>query len=406
MRPRSYQLKAVDSLRSGSILCGGVGSGKSFTALLYFWTKELDGMYNGDDFELPTKKKELYIITTARKRDLGEWEDEGWRFLITSDERSSIPCHIDSWNNITKYADVKDAFFIFDEQRAIGSGQWSKTFIKIAKSNHWLMLSATPGDTWIDYIPIFIANGFYKNRTSFYKEHVVLDYFNKKYPKIKMYLNERKLNWLRNQILVDMDYQKETKRHHHWLKVDYDPNLYFRVWKQRWNVYEDKPIENVSELFMCLRKVVNACKSRTDILDDILKLHDKVIIFYNFDYELDILRNYCTKKDIPFSEWNGHKHQMICDGDKWVYLVQYTAGCEGWNCIETNTIIFFSLNYSYKVLEQSCGRIDRLNTPFKDLFYYHLYSSSRIDTAIKSAISNKKTFNEKAFLDSREKHVA
>lgn len=406
MIPRDYQLKAVDSLRSGSILCGGVGSGKSFTALLYFWTRELNGIYDGNNVELPTNIKPLYIITTARKRDTLEWEKELCTFAIGTTEDSIIPIYIDSWNNISKYVDVKDAFFIFDEQRAIGSGKWSRCFIKIAKANNWIMLSATPGDTWIDYIPVFIANGFYKNRTSFYREHVVLDYFNKKYPKIKMYLNETKLNWFRNQILVDMNYVKKTTRHHHWVKAEYDPSLYFRVWKQRWNVYEDKPIENVSELFMCLRKTVNACDSRIDILNEIVKLHKKAIVFYNFDYELDILREYCSKNKIPFSEWNGHKHQMIPDTDNWLYLVQYTAGCEGWNCIETDTCIFWSLNYSYKVLEQACGRIDRLNTPYDDLYYYHIYSSSQIDKAIKEAISKKKTFNEAAFMDSREKHVA
>ena len=407
MIPRDYQLKAVDSLSSGSILCGGVGSGKSFTALLYFWTKELNGVYTDPIVENPGIIKPLYIITTARKRDTLEWEKELCTFAIGPYEDSYVPVVIDSWNNIGKYENVKDAFFIFDEQRAIGSGKWAKTFIKISKSNRWMMLSATPGDTWMDYIPVFIANGFYKNRTAFIQEHVVYDYFNRgKYPKIKMYLNEHKLNWLRNQILVDMDYVKKTVRHHHWIKAEYDPTLYFRVWKQRWNIYEDKPIENVPELFMCLRKTVHSCTSRIDILSEILKLHDKAIIFYNFDYELDILREYCVSHHIPCSEWNGHRHQMIPESDKWIYLVQYTAGSEGWNCIETDTVIFWSLNYSYKILEQACGRIDRLNTPFTDLFYYHLYSSSRIDLAIKEAISNKKTFNEAAFLDSREKHVA
>lgn len=406
MIPRDYQLKAVNSLSTGSILCGGVGSGKSFTALLYFWTKELDGIYDGLNVEQPNIKKTLYIITTARKRDTLEWEKELCTFSIGPYNDSYIEVVIDSWNNIAKYESIKEAFFIFDEQRAIGSGKWAKTFIKIAKNNDWIMLSATPGDTWIDYIPVFVANGFYKNRTAFLKEHVVYDYFNTKYPKIKMYLNERKLNWFRNQILVDMDYVKKTVRHHHWIKAGYDPNLYFRVWKQRWNVFEDKPIENTPELFMCLRKAVNACDTRIDILSEIVKLHNKAIVFYNFDYELDILKEYCTKNKIPFSEWNGHKHQMIPETDSWLYLVQYTAGSEGWNCIDTDTVIFWSLNYSYKILEQACGRIDRLNTPFTDLFYYHIYSSSRIDIAIKDAINNKKTFNESAFLNSREKHVA
>ena len=406
MIPKPSQLKAVDSLRSGSILCGEVGSGKSFAALLYFWTKELDGIYDGINFEFPTKKKSLYIITTAMKRNRGDWEKEGCSFLLSTSKDSAVPLYIDSWNNITKYADVKDAFFIFDEQRVVGSGTWAKTFIKIAKNNRWILLSATPGDTWLDYIPVFVANGYYKNRTAFIREHVVYELVHGKYPKVKMYINERKLEWLRSQVLVDMDSAKHTQRHHYWLKVSYDPSLYFRVWKQRWNIFEDKPIENIPELFMCLRKVVNSDQSRLDTLTDILKIHNKAIVFYNFDYELEMLREYCEDNDIPYSEYNGHHHQMIPENDSWLYLVQYTAGAEGWNCIETDTIIFWSMNYSYKILEQSCGRIDRLNTPFTDLYYFHLCSSSRIDEGIKDSIKHKKTFNERAFMDSREKHVA
>lgn len=400
MIPKEYQMKAVNSLRSGSILCGGVGSGKSFTALLYFWTKEMDGIYDGTKFSYPSKDKtkDLYIITTARKRDTGDWIKECGSFGINTEDDSKVKIHIDSWNNVGKYISIKDAFFIFDEQRAVGTGVWSKSFIKIAKLNHWIMLSATPGDTWSDYISVFVANGFYKNPTAFRREHIVYEYIHGRYPKIKMYLNERKLNWLRNQILVDMDYIRPTVRHQRWIKTSFDKNLYFRVWKQRWNIYEDEPIKNLPELFMCLRKVINEDPSRTQALDSILALHSKAIIFYNFDYELEILKEYCDDYNIKYSEWNGHRHNMVPEGDRWVYLVQYTAGAEGWNCIETDTIIFYSLNYSYKILEQSMGRIDRCNTPFNDLYYYHLYSQANIDQGIRKALIDKKTFNEKAFM--------
>ena len=415
MIPKDYQLKAVDSLRSGSILCGGVGSGKSFTSLLYFWTKEMDGIYDGTEFSYPSedKKKDLYIITTARKRDTGDWTKELGSFGISIDEDSKIKVYVDSWNNVNKYTNVSNAFFIFDEQRAVGTGVWSKSFIKIAKANHWIMLSATPGDTWSDYISVFVANGFYKNVTAFRREHIVYEYIAGRYPKIKMYLNERKLEWLRNQILVDMDYIRPTVRHQRWIKTSFDNNLYFRVWKQRWNIFDDEPIETLPELFMCLRKVTNEDRSRLRALDSILSMHSKAIIFYNFDYELEMLKEYCEDYNITYSEWNGHKHQMVPEGDRWVYLVQYIAGAEGWNCIETDTVIFYSMNYSYKILEQSMGRIDRCNTPFTDLYYYHLYSQSNIDQGIRKALVDKKTFNEKAFMSkytknvqTQEKHVA
>ena len=310
MIPKEYQTKAVDSLRSGSILCGGVGSGKSFTSLLYFWTKEMDGIYDGTEFSYPSedKKKDLYIITIARKRDTGDWTKELGSFGISVDEDSKIKVYVDSWNNVNKYTNVSNAFFIFDEQRAVGTGVWSKSFIKIAKANHWIMLSATPGDTWSDYISVFVANGFYKNPTAFRREHIVYEYIHGRYPKIKMYLNEHKLEWLRNQILVDMDYIRPTVRHQRWVKTSFDNNLYFRVWKQRWNIFDDEPIETLPELFMCLRKVTNEDRSRLRALDSILSMHSKAIIFYNFDYELEMLKEYCEDYNITYSEWNGHRH--------------------------------------------------------------------------------------------------
>ena len=111
-----------------------------------------------------------------------------------------------------------------------------------------------------------------------------------------------------------------------------------------------------------------------------------------------MLLDMAKRNNYNIAEWNGHNHEDIPKTSTWVYIVQYTAGAEGWNCIETDTIIFYSQNYSYKVITQSAGRIDRLNTPFTDLNYYHLYSMSPIDLAIKKAFDCKKDFNEKRFI--------
>ena len=394
----NHQKEAVTKMFSGCILNGGVGTGKSRTGLYYYCKQQGGDM----DPYVPMKNpKDLYIITTAKKRDSLEWQQEMLPFYLTTDEKKNIwyknKVVVDSWNNITKYVGIENAFFIFDEDRVTGSGVWVKSFYKIAKVNEWIILSATPGDTWQDYIPVFIANGFYKNKTEFIREHVIYSRFTK-YPKIDRYVNTGRLVRLRNKILIDMDVTRHTIPHHEDIYVNYQISKYKDAMRNRWDPYKNEPIQQASGLCYVLRRIVNEDESRQMALMEILEDTPKAIIFYNFDYELDILMNLAQGASIEVAQWNGHKHQPVPDSDKWVYLVQYTAGCEGWNCIKTNTIIFYSQNYSYKVMQQASGRIDRLNTPYTDLYYYHLKSRSGIDLAISRALSEKKQFNEGKFI--------
>ena len=235
-----YQLDAINRMKIGCILCGGVGSGKSRTSLAFYY-RLYGGQINTKEYARMTEPPDLYIITTARKRDTGEWDEELAHFYMSTDPELDIYEHsvtVDSWNNIEKYVGVKNAFVIFDEQRVVGSGKWVKSFLKIAKENEWILLSATPGDCWTDYIPVFIANGFFRNRTEFNNQHVVYSRFSK-YPKIDRYLNTQRLVRLRERILVDMDFERATVSHHENIFVNYDKPKYLQICKNRWNPWED-----------------------------------------------------------------------------------------------------------------------------------------------------------------------
>lgn len=397
-----HQKEAIDKLHSGSVLRGGVGSGKSITAVAYFYLKECKGKIKINDeggFAPMKNPKDLYIITTAAKRDTLDWERECAKFMITKDRSSSVSnvqLTVDSWNNIKKYVSIKDAFFIFDEQKVTGYGTWAKSFIQIAKQNRWILLSATPGDTWIEYAPVFIANGFYKNMTDFKRRHVVYDRFSK-FPKITRYVDCDILAENREKVLVMMQYNKPTIAHTSDIKCPFDKDSMSRVMIDRWNIFKNEPIKNISELCFAMRKVANSDPSRIKKVREIVEERKKVIIFYNFVYELDILRS--LSDNYTVAEWNGSLHQPIPKTDSWVYLVQYNSGAEGWNCTETNAMIFYSMNYSYKIMEQAKGRIDRLNTSFSDLYYYFLTSNSVIDLSIAKALRNKKNFNEARYMD-------
>lgn len=419
---RDYQQEAVSKMRNGCILHGGVGSGKSRTGLYYYFEMNGGSMIPN---HIPMKgtPQDLYIITTAMKRDSEEWEEELSHYNLSSDPLRNAfygnKIVIDSWNNIGKYIDITGAFFIFDEDRVTGKGAWVKSFLKITKKNEWIILSATPGDTWMDYVPVFIANGFYKNRTEFNREHVVFSRFTK-WPQVDKYINTQKLIRLRDKILVDMNVRevimtmpdgtkkiiRKTTPHHYDIWCDFNIPKYKQVLKTRWNPYTDQPLEQASQVCYVLRRIVNEDESRVVALMDLLEKIPKSIIFYNFDYEREMLLHLFSgegRVDDPYvdydvAEWSGHAHQPIPNSDRWIYLVQYTAGCEGWNCIKTDTIIFFSQNYSYKVMAQAEGRINRMNTPFTDLYYYHLKSKSGIDAAISRALKQKKKFNERSYI--------
>lgn len=373
------QMAAVNKMSNGCILCGKVGSGKSRTALEY--------VYRNTEPTTP-----IFIITTATKRDTKEWDEE----IYPMTSVGYIHC-VDSWNNIKKYVEIKNAFFIFDEQRVVGKGVWVQSFISITKNNKWILLSATPGDTWSDYVPVFIAHGFYKNRTQFEREHAIWNRYTK-YPSISRYYNTGILLRYRHQILVNIDYVNDNIRHSKIIHTTYNKELYKQVTDNRWDPYENEPIQDAGGLCRIQRRIVNEDKSRVIALYDILENHSTAIIFYNFDYELMILRKFCADMGIVYGERNGHKHDPLPTGDKWLYLVQYNSGAEGWNCIQTNCIIFYSLNYSYKIMEQACGRIDRRNTIVKDLYYYKLKSESSIDNAIYSSILRKKEFNAVSYV--------
>lgn len=401
---RKYQLEALNKIHNGCVVNGDMGSGKSIMSIAYYYLVNggsVSSLTGGEYVYLPKEPMDLYIITTALKRNKHEWDTELAPFLLTTNEEKKVYDHtvvVDSWNNIAKYRKVSNAFFIFDEQRVVGRGKWVDCFLEIVKSNRWILLSATPGDNWGDYVPLFIANGFYRNHTEFSREHEVYARYCK-FPKVERWINTKQLEYYRDLILVDVNFSRTTHSIHNDIRVNFDGVAYKELYRNRFDPWLKKPIQNASGLCYCLRKLVNTDPSRATAILELCEKHPKVIIYYNFDYELEILRNLVFLPGTQVAEWNGHKHDLIpVEAERWVYLVQYSAGSEGWNCIETDTMIFYSQNYSYRTMTQAEGRINRMNTPYLDLYYYHLVSSSAIDIAIGRALKRKKTFNERRFI--------
>lgn len=482
---RAHQSEAIQKMHNGCVLWGDVGTGKTITALSYALLREAG--------------KHIVVVTTAKKRDSWDWQNEAALLGVPHDG-----IEVTSWNRIAELTEREGQFFLFDEQRLVGTGAWVKSFYKIAERNSWIVLSATPGDTWSDYAPLFIANGWYKNITEFRREHAVYSRYTQ-FPKIEKYIGQGKLQRYRKQLLVEMPMARHTTRHMHYIDCEWDQSLLDLIRKRRWNPYTDEPIKSAAEMYTALRRVVSTDPSRGEQLRALLDEHPRLIIFYNFNYELEILRSIleqhasewdglttmktpcdgtgekslpnpsesssiesssekiedspCLKSDTTassicpihskeepcperpvtaskssskrsgapiesfpkssenersskpadsewmgeagasetfgWSEWNGHKHEPIPPTDRWAYLVQYTSGSEGWNCISTDRMVFWSLTYSFKQFWQAQGRIDRMNTPYSDLHYYVLMTGSYAEKPVIRALKMKKDFQPK-----------
>lgn len=392
------QQEAVDKLQSGMILVANTGAGKSRTGI-YWYFKENGGAFINDDYQPMKDPKDLYIITTANKRDTHDWDRELSLYLLSTDPEVNYYHNkvvVNSWQQIAKYKDISDAYFLFDEDHLTGSGAWVKTFLRIAQHNKWIILTATPGDKYEDYGPVFVANGYFRSIYEFKQKHLVYDY-RPGWPRFVKCIGTTRLDRLKQRIIVRMNYEHDAEVHEKDILCEFDKELYKVVVKRRWDPYRNAPIENASQFCYCLRKITNLDESRIEACKQIVNEKNRVIIFYNHDPELELLKSVYWGKDISVAELNGHAHEAIPSTPKWVYLVNYAAGAEAWECTKTDTVIFYSLNYSYKTMVQAAGRIDRRNTPFSDLYYYRLKSRAPIDLAIEKCLKEKKTFNENTF---------
>lgn len=383
---KDYQKRAINQMHNGCILCGGVGAGKSLTSLGY-----IDKVYPSGT---------VYIITPARKRNTGEWFDD-----IRKNDMDETRFVVDSWNNLSKYKDVKDAFFLFDEQKVSGKGTWAKSLIRIAKSNQWILLSATPGDTYDDYATVLIANGFVRNRTTWYDEYCVTK--SQPFFHIVDHKNKDVIDMMIRRIFIKMDYQSDKKRIERVIPI------------QARSAGEEKeilmthkapgaqmPFTTFAAAIAYVRMNCYDKSKKTEALRKIIEKHKKIIVFYNFLSEKLEIERAAIDANVTINFYNGQRHDPIPDTDEWVYGVQYNSGAEAWNCITTNAMVFYSPNYSYKTMEQAHGRIDRVNSPYECLYYYMLLNELNIDNKVMNALSSKKDFNEKMLEEERTWNVS
>lgn len=144
------------------------------------------------------------------------------------------------------------------------------------------------------------------------------------------------------------------------------------------------------------RQLCNSKDKQQAFIDLINSINDRVVVFYNFDSELDTLKT--LVKDRPIAEVNGHTNteQIYHDNDNCVLFVQYQAGARGLNLQDGNKIIYYSLTLSSDLFEQSKKRIHRIGTKYP-CFYWILQTKDSVEESIYKSLNRQEDYNEELF---------
>lgn len=173
--------------------------------------------------------------------------------------------------------------------------------------------------------------------------------------------------------------------------------------------YEDELVELIgdSKLTKKLysRQLCGAyCTEKLQAFEDLLSsTQDRLIVFYNFNIELDAMKFICQKLEKPISEVNGNIKDLTAyeNFNNSITLVQYQAGAMGLNLQKSNKIIYFTLTDRSELFEQSKKRIHRIGQK-NACFYYLLICKNSVEEDIYENLKKRKDYTDDLFKEYTE----
>lgn len=141
-------------------------------------------------------------------------------------------------------------------------------------------------------------------------------------------------------------------------------------------------------------------KAFSDLIDS---TEDRLIVFYNFTQELNLMMSVCDNAGRPYSIVNGSKRDLTAydKHDDSVTFVQYQAGAMGLNLQKACRMIFFTLPLSSELFEQAKKRIHRIGQD-RSCFYYELICKGTIEEKILATLNMRKDYTEELFRKDEE----
>lgn len=354
------------------------------------WVEHFETYYDVKVFDL-TKKKELDIFHGLA---MGE------RFTVVGVINYELAFRR------TLLADLSDFSLMLDESSMIQNetAKRSKFVLKRLSPKNVILLSGTPTSGKYERLwSQMHLLGWGIGKKTYYAHYVDVEITPEGYPIIRGYKNvdrlKRKMReygcvFMKSDEVLDLPEQNFID-----VKVD-ETKEYKKFKKTSIVTVEDTELVGDTTLTKLLYSRMlcgHFNKEKLSAFEDLLEsTNDRLIVFYNFNSELERLKEICEKFDKPTSEVNGAKHDLTNynDCDNSVTLVQYQAGSMGINLQLSNKIIYFTPPLSSELFEQSKKRIHRIgqNHP---CFYYQLKCG--IEEKIYGTLAMRKDYTDKLF---------
>lgn len=393
------QEKILNKSKENYLFHLGTGTGKTIIALHHYikYSYPLD----------------LIIIAPAVKVKEGGWDRE-IKFVFNELGLEMPKYEVVSYSKLKKYV-AKKGHYIFDECHYIKNstslrGKISKELVK-KYATCFSLLSATPASKWEEWCNYFILWGICKNKTEFYKRYVVMG--RQRYGSIEF----NTVVGYQNTELLKEHIKRRTSKKYTVNDMVEMPDLIeqyieFKCSSEYKKIKNDRIMESngsiikldtISKLYSTLRQQANIT-DKLEYLEYIINSNeeDNVLIFYNFNYEKDMIINYLKSKKIKVDYIiNGvTKNYPIKENfeliNNTVTLVQIQAGGTGIELTYINKVVYFSPTYSYQDYIQSIGRAYRNGQENKVLVYKFKVLNS-IETDIWECLERKEDFNERLY---------
>ena len=429
MRLFDYQQQIVDEKYEDSkALFMQMGTGKTFVSMAFFEKSERAKLLvvclatKVDDWNRDLTDElgldEVVSLNKGTKKNRELMEDA--QYLVISFESSwRLDKELVAWVD-------DDTYIIVDESHKIKnpSSKVGKFMRKLgAKTDYKTILTGTPqSNGYIDYYNQFHFLGYLDmNQTNFKKRYAITQMMQYGagpiFQEIIGYRNTEELDEMIHNHSVFYDRKLDDEELPDEIPV-YFPSYpkYRKISNDKVYEFKDGTLEIYDTLgagVMLQRQLASGYiskggntevldKSKLDWMRDFLEGYDeRVVVFYNYNAELEQLKQLLERLDRPYSEYNGHRKDLRAfqESSEGVVLANYGSASTGINdFVIASTMVMYSLTTSYIDFEQAKKRIDRIGQTKKPLFYF-LIMKGTIDARVYHSLQEGKDFDERMYAE-------